>query len=316
MAAVGVPVGCAVRGGQPLYGSFEDMHLDVWGPRTGKTTSRAVPAILEAPGAVFVTSNKRDVVDATRDPRSAIGSVRVFDPQGIALEEFTWWWNPLSYVTDEVRAAKMAEHFASGSREQGSRADAYFDNAGQDLLAGLLLAAALDQRPITDVYVWLTRPTDETPVEILKRQQLPVDRAPGRRRDRGTGEAARRRVRHCAADGRLPDQQPGRPLVTPANGGYDSRRQFDPAEFVRGHAGRYGTLYSLSKEGRGTAGPWSPRLPWPRPPRSWPRSRPTGASRCRCSGSSTRPRTCAGGVSCPTCTATTAPAGWSLTRLP
>ena len=52
-AAVGVPVGCAVRGGQPLYGSFEDMHLDIWVPRTGKTTSRAVPAILDAPGSVL-----------------------------------------------------------------------------------------------------------------------------------------------------------------------------------------------------------------------------------------------------------------------
>ena len=56
-------------GGQPLFGSWEDMHVDIWGPRTGKTTSRAVPAILDAPGAVLVTSNKRDVVDATRDVR-------------------------------------------------------------------------------------------------------------------------------------------------------------------------------------------------------------------------------------------------------
>lgn len=38
----------------------------------------------------------------------------VFDPQSIANEEpTTWWWNPLSYVTDEVKAATLAEHFAS-----------------------------------------------------------------------------------------------------------------------------------------------------------------------------------------------------------
>ena len=43
------------------------MHIDIWGPRTGKTSSRAVPAILDAPGSVLVTSNKRDVVDATLD---------------------------------------------------------------------------------------------------------------------------------------------------------------------------------------------------------------------------------------------------------
>ncbi len=103
-----------MRGGQQLYGSWEDMHLDIWGPRTGKTTSRAIPAILDAPGAVLVTSNKRDVVDATRDVRAVAGPVWVFDPQGITLEEASWWWNPLSYVTDEVRAARLAEHFAAG----------------------------------------------------------------------------------------------------------------------------------------------------------------------------------------------------------
>ncbi|WP_307794805.1 type IV secretory system conjugative DNA transfer family protein, partial [Leifsonia sp. TF02-11] len=61
-------------------------------PRTGKTTSRAVPAILAAPGGVLVTSNKRDVVDATRDVREKAGQVWVFEQQGIALEEPTWWW--------------------------------------------------------------------------------------------------------------------------------------------------------------------------------------------------------------------------------
>ena len=49
--------------------SWEDISLDIWGPRTGKTTSRAIPAILDAPGAVVATSNKRDVVDVTRDVR-------------------------------------------------------------------------------------------------------------------------------------------------------------------------------------------------------------------------------------------------------
>ena len=104
--SLGVPIGKTL-GQMPLYGTWEDMHIDIWGPRTGKTTSRAVPAILEAPGGVLVTSNKRDVVDATRDVRAEAGPVWVFDPQGIALEQPTWWWNPLSYVTDEVRAAKL-----------------------------------------------------------------------------------------------------------------------------------------------------------------------------------------------------------------
>lgn len=249
--AAGVPIGRTVAAGQPLYGSWEDMHIDIWGTRTGKTTSRAVPAILEAPGAVLVTSNKRDVVDATRDVRTAAGPVWVFDPQAIALEEPTWWWNPLSYVTDEVRAAKLAEHFASGSRDPGAKTDAYFDPAGQDLLAGLLLAAALDHRAITDVYTWLTRPTDETAVDVLREHgfSLTADQVAGvvsaPEKQRGGIYGTAMQMASC-----LTNRQVAR-WVTP-QGAADPRPQFRPEEFVRADGG---TLYSLSKEGRGTAGP-------------------------------------------------------------
>jgi type IV secretory pathway TraG/TraD family ATPase VirD4 len=247
--SLGVPIGKTL-GQMPLYGTWEDMHIDIWGPRTGKTTSRAVPAILDAPGGVLVTSNKRDVVDATRDVRAEAGPVWVFDPQGIALENPTWWWNPLSYVTDEVRAAKLADHFASGSRDPGAKTDAYFDPAGQDLLAGLLLAAALDSRPITDVYTWLTRPTEEEPIDILRRHgyDLTADQVRGvitaPEKQRGGIYGTAQQMASCLTNRQVAA------WVNP-QGNPDLRPQFDPAAFVRDG----GTLYSLSKEGRGTAGP-------------------------------------------------------------
>ena len=247
--SLGVPIGKTL-GQMPLYGTWEDMHIDIWGPRTGKTTSRAVPAILDAPGGVLVTSNKRDVVDATRDVRAEAGPVWVFDPQGIALENPTWWWNPLSYVTDEVRAAKLADHFASGSRDPGAKTDAYFDPAGQDLLAGLLLAAALDVRPITDVYTWLTRPTEEEPIDILRRHgyDLTADQVRGvitaPEKQRGGIYGTAQEMASCLTNRQVAA------WVNP-QGNPDLRPQFDPAAFVRDG----GTLYSLSKEGRGTAGP-------------------------------------------------------------
>lgn len=247
----GVPIGRTVGTGQELFGSWEDMHIDIWGPRTGKTTSRAVPAILDAPGSVLVTSNKRDVVDATRDVRAAAGPVWVFDPQAIATEEPTWWWNPLSYVTDEVKAARLAEHFAAGSRDPNARTDAYFDPAGQDLLAGLLLAAALDDRPITDVYTWLTRPADETAVDVLRAHGFPltadqvagVVAAPDKQRGGVFGTA--QQMASCLTNRQVAA------WITP-QGPADARPRFSPQDFVRADGG---TLYSLSKEGRGTAGP-------------------------------------------------------------
>lgn len=246
----GVPIGRAVNGGQPLYGSWEDMHVDIWGPRTGKTTSRAVPAILDAPGAVIVTSNKRDVVDATRDVRAKRGPVWVFDPQQITLEEPTWWWDPLSYVTDEVKAAKLAEHFSAGSSAPGAKTDAYFTPAGEDLLAGLLYAAALDGRPITDVYGWITRPTNDEPARILRAhgvtlladQVAGVISAPEKQRGGVYGTA--QQMASCLTNRQISS------WIT-RQGGTDMRPTLDVHKFVRTE----GTLYSLSKEGKGTAGP-------------------------------------------------------------
>ncbi|PPG28578.1 conjugal transfer protein [Pseudoclavibacter sp. RFBG4] len=247
---VGVEVGKAVIDGQTLYGSVEDMHIDIWGPRTGKTTSRAIPAILDAPGGVLVTSNKRDVVDATRGVRANVGPVWVFDPQGVANEQPMWWWNPLSYVTDEVKAKNLAAHFANGSRPAGAKTDAFFEPAGKDLLAGLLLAAALDQRPITDVYTWLAKPDDEESAVILQHHDYPllaqqlrgVIRSPEKQRGGIYGTAMQ--MAACLTNRQVAA------WVNP-QGEHDARPHFNPAEFVR----TPGTLYSLSMEGESTAGP-------------------------------------------------------------
>ena len=247
---VGVLIGITVAGRHRIYASPEDMITLVAGPRIGKSTAYVIPAIADAPGAVLTTSNKRDVLDATRELRATKGQVWAFDPQSIALEAPTWWWNPLSYVTDDVKAAKLAAHFASGSRSGDSRGDAYFDNAGQDLLAGFLLAAALEGLPITTAFTWTTTPGDDEPVRILRRHgyEQMADAVSGqvngesRRRDSVYGTAAQ--MASCLKVRAIAE------WVTP-QGGVDPRPQFDPHAFVRSND----TLYSLSKEGRGTAGP-------------------------------------------------------------
>ncbi|MFI5796801.1 type IV secretory system conjugative DNA transfer family protein [Streptomyces sp. NPDC051677] len=245
----GVFIGRSVKGRQPLYGSYEDMHIDIWGPRTGKTTRRAIPAILDGPGAVLVTSNKRDIVDATRGPRTARGPVWVFDPQQVAQEEPSWWWNPLSYVTDVAKARKMADHFASGSRDANASTDAFFDPAGQDLLANLLLAAACAKAPITQIYTWLSNPKDDAPERILRGagHAMPADglagvvNAPDKQRSGIYGVA--QQMASC-----LVNPEVNRWVTPPAD---EYAGQFDPHAFVRGG----GTLYSLSREGRDSAGP-------------------------------------------------------------
>lgn len=244
----GVALGRTVARRQRLYASWEDVMTLIAGPRTGKTLCYAIPAIVAAPGAVIATSNKRDLVDATRDVRSSHGPVWVFDPQGIVDEQPTWWWDPLSYVTDEVKAATLADHFAAASRTAGAKADAFFDSAGRDLLAGLLLAAALDHRPITEVYRWLTRPNDDAAIEILNSHGYPLtaDQVAGQieapDKQRGGVYGTAQQMASC-----LTNRAVQRWITDPSGG----RPHFDPAALVRDG----GTLYSLSREGRGTAGP-------------------------------------------------------------
>jgi hypothetical protein len=218
---------------------------------THNTSSRAVPAILDAPGAVVATSNKRDIVDATRGPRSEKGPLWVFDPQEVCEEPPNWWWNPLSYITDETKAREMAEHFVASQRQVNAQTDAFFDAAGTDLLAGLLLAAAVAKRPITQVYSWLADQRNDEPERILRNTpglQLSADalsgviNAPDKQRA-GVYGTAQQSAQF------LVNRKVTRWVVP--QGPNDTRPQFNPHEFVR----QGGTLYSLSKEGAGTAGP-------------------------------------------------------------
>ena len=165
----GLLVARSIAGGQPLLATWEDMMIDVWGPRRGKTVSRAIPTVLAAPGAALATSNKPDLYAACAGPRGETGRVWNFDPQRITGDQPAgWWWNPLSYVTSDQRARELTAAFVDAYRPLDARPDTYFDPAGQDLVSNLLHAAALADRPITDVFLWSKREGDEEPARILQ----------------------------------------------------------------------------------------------------------------------------------------------------
>jgi hypothetical protein len=179
--SLGVPLGRVLlpprgRSRRTVYAGWEDSVVVIAGPRTNKTTAFAIPALLSAPGAALLTSNKRDALDATRTLRREQGTVWVFDPQGIAGEQRTWWWNPLTYLwrtspdgrdLDVGRAGRLAAQLVASTTREGPRTDAYFDTEKENLLALLLLAAAAGEVPITAVHRWLTDPTDPEPADLL-----------------------------------------------------------------------------------------------------------------------------------------------------
>ncbi len=249
----GVPIGVTVAGGRRLFQDWEAVAVIIMGPRTGKTTSQVVPAILAAPGWVVTTSNKPDSTVDTRHVRAQAGEVHVFDPQQLVGEPAgRLWWNPLSYVTDESKARALARVFTVAQREPGAKTDAYFDPAGQTLLANFLHAAAIANEPITRVYEWLTRPNNPEPAEILAEAGFGLQAGAVQgivdlhEKQRGGVYGTAEQTMAWLTSRRA------QAWVTPRPGA----AEFDQHAFVRSAD----TLYLLSKEGEGSTGPLTTAL--------------------------------------------------------
>ena len=157
------------KGSINLWCGYRDSGTAVMGTGSGKTTAIVVPLCCEAPASVWVTSNRPDVVAALLGPRSAIGQVSVFDPQGVADMPPNWYWNPLTYLagdvytTSEVKARQLAKQFAEAGRPLEARTDAFFDPEGQEALANLMLAAYVGEYSIMQVLTWAGNPADRDP---------------------------------------------------------------------------------------------------------------------------------------------------------
>jgi type IV secretory pathway TraG/TraD family ATPase VirD4 len=241
--------------GEDRYADWRQTGVVVMGPGAGKSTGFSIPMALDAPGIVLCTSNKRDLPDALRGSRN--GPMYIFDPQQIVSKDkpkFRLDFN--LYVTDEVRAHKLAKVWMEASTPLGAKKDSYFDTAGPNLLAGHLLACSVAGLPISQVFLWLNDPKDKQSVKILKDAGylLPakalegVYYAPEEQRGGVFGTAAEMvsflnnsRVRGwLEADSIL-----------------DKRPVFSPEDFVRSGNG---TMIALSKEGHGSTGPLTAAL--------------------------------------------------------
>ncbi|WP_217572325.1 type IV secretory system conjugative DNA transfer family protein [Streptomyces sp. GbtcB7] len=148
---------------------FEDVTVAIMAPRSGKTTSLAIPSMLGAPGPVLLTSNKAagDAFTTAYEARARAGAVWTMDPQQIAHAAREMWWNPLASATTLDGANRLAGHFLAASVDASQQGD-FWSKAGSNILSQLLLAAALDERPITDIMQWLAFPADRTPLDILR----------------------------------------------------------------------------------------------------------------------------------------------------
>lgn len=164
----GVTLGKLLPAGRLLQASWEDVILAIFAPRTGKTTSLAVPTILDAPGAVVACSNKADLYLATAALREADTDARVwvFDPQHITHREQEWWWNPLGGRMTMDDATRLAGGFVMAVADDQNRE--IWGPAANELLANLIFAAHLGGQTLLDVYRWLYDESTEEPARLLR----------------------------------------------------------------------------------------------------------------------------------------------------
>lgn len=245
----GVHLGYTVAGNLPLRASFETTGVMIAGPGRNKTTAMVVPNILDAPGTVITTSVRPDVFESTAGYRSTVGRIHVFDPQGNAptAADYGVWWNPLAAVRSLEDAEDPAAVFAANYVDDGGE-NKFFEQEGVRLLADYIFAAAqLPGEYLPIVQTWLKVDDSPVPVRTLREShpaiaaRIESAQAVTERTRSGIFAYARGAVAFLASERLAAWVQPG-----------EGRRDLNPADLI---ASPRDTLYLLSKEGRGSAGP-------------------------------------------------------------
>jgi type IV secretion system protein VirD4 len=120
-----------------------------------KTSGLAIPAVLEWDGPVLAACVKPDLIRSTIGRRWQKGEVFIYDPAGATGMEASTW-SPLPRCETWEGAYRMALALVNASR-LASRADREPEpvpGAATNLLAAMLLAAAISGRAMADVLRW------------------------------------------------------------------------------------------------------------------------------------------------------------------
>ena len=148
--------------GAGVWASVEDSIMVIGPPRSGKGLHVVIPAILDAPGAVVVTSTRPDNLTATMRARRRIGPVAIFDPQHLAEGlPAGLRWSPIrgceSPQTAMIRATGLAA--GTGLSAGGVDSGGFWEGKTRAALQALLHAAAIDNRPPAELFRWTLDPT-------------------------------------------------------------------------------------------------------------------------------------------------------------
>jgi type IV secretion system protein VirD4 len=166
----GAYLGVSRRGGWVLADP-ESAVMVLGPPRSGKTSAVMIPALMATSGAAVSTSTKPDVMCATIRARSEIGEVWLFDPSGTeplpdGVRRLSW--SPVTAAATWDGALVMARAMTAASRVgAGTTNENHWTERAAALLAPLLYAAQLTDRPIEEVLRWTLRQDLAPALEVL-----------------------------------------------------------------------------------------------------------------------------------------------------
>ncbi|MGA8745099.1 MAG: type IV secretory system conjugative DNA transfer family protein [Solirubrobacterales bacterium] len=150
------------KGGGWVTADPESAVMVLGPPRSGKTSAVMIPAVMGASGAVISTSTKPEVMRATLGARTEVGQAWLFDPcaseTGLPEGVRRLCWSPVAAASSWDEALVMARAMAAVTRPgAGTTNESHWSERAAALLAPLLHAANLTDRPIAEVLRWTLR---------------------------------------------------------------------------------------------------------------------------------------------------------------
>ncbi|MFD6887297.1 type VI secretion protein [Streptomyces sp. NPDC059957] len=152
-------------------------HRIAYAPPDVRTTA-AEAAIAAAQGAILVITSSPTLWSDTKDARSKLGPVLLYDPSHLCDTPARIHWSPAEGCADRATAAARAIALLAPVRPQ-ARMDSALADTAETLLRSWLQAAALDNRPFKQLHRWAQGTNAQEPVRILRTHPQAATAAPG-----------------------------------------------------------------------------------------------------------------------------------------
>jgi type IV secretion system protein VirD4 len=147
--------------GTECYAPYRDVVGLIAPPQSGKTALIG-HHVIDHPGAVVTTSSKPDVYGYTaalRGRRAASRRVELFNPERLAGLSSTFRWSPVAGCEHPAVAAERAAALVGATSAAGGEDGTFWLDSSSKVLRCLLMAAALDNRTMGEVAMWVTNPS-------------------------------------------------------------------------------------------------------------------------------------------------------------